>query len=412
MTRALYGLLLVSLGLALSALAWAGTPCPPRWTIEYAGQVFESSSASGAAGAAISYHNAHTETTGITYEVWTLTSCDSGGGCGYNITVNAGAAGPHVCEDTPGACSTYAGGGMTATSHIPDSCDSTACGDKAGQEQLVGNSVALGNACLNGCQVSSGLASTSVKCTAAGSCSSSPGLRMAQYSGASCNVETDPEAKAADCVSGSFGRVCASKSDGKNCGTFNGAKVCVESFDSGCRSLSGGGMACVVEGPGATTEVPDNGTPGEPAQPDMQVSKDGKTVNYYSSGTVQNSSVNITTGDGSGGDDGSGSGDDGEPFQLCEGVDACVGGLGTVSGFQASTSAFMARVEGSPLLGAVSNIGASIPEADCEAPSFEAFGQTLSLDGMCQVANSVLPLLGVCMLFAWGVLAARVLLSA
>ncbi|RZO82769.1 MAG: hypothetical protein EVA65_16525 [Oceanococcus sp.] len=121
------------------------------------------------------------------------------------------------------------------------------------------------------------------------------------YSGETCTVE--PEAPPAEnCLTDSSGNqycyepqdqncgtingeaVCVGQPDG--CGTFNGVSMCPD--DQGCYDMPSGSRVC-PDGV-QTPPAPDDGTPGQPADPDGEITDgDGNTFNYFGPGTVDGS---------------------------------------------------------------------------------------------------------------------------
>lgn len=296
----------------------------------------------------------------------------------------------------------------------PGECEEDECSGKAGQDAFVGMNAGGGSGsyCANGCAVNVPVPTLRVICGLDGACSSKS-IYKSTFTGASCSSE-DPVDEGS-CTVGPFGRMCASSPSGKNCGTFNGDRVCVEAIPSGCQSYASGGVACVVEGPGATTAVPDSGTPDDPATPTMSVSKDGKTVNYYSSATVNSSTTVTTGGAASGSDQGVETGGDDEAPDGCAdgGCEGTVPELGEVQTFEGATSAFMGRVGEAPIVASVADLGDALPAGACPSWTIDVFDREISLSApMCTIWDSVAGLLSAVMLVAWGLLAARIVLTA
>lgn len=288
-------------------------------------------------------------------------------------------------------------------------CPDDPCEELSGQNRII--SISSGDdGCIDGCAIS---APTDTLVISANGWSGN--LSQATYTGVACDAE--PPVTAANCVMSSFGKVCATAQEGKNCGVYNGENICLESVPSGCKSTASGGVACKVEGEGAVEEdlLPDNGgSPAAPADPDMVVSKDGQTVNYYSNSTVSNSTTTTPTGDGDPldttgevgeeGEDGEGStGGDGElPAEFAE-----------LDSFGDLTEGFMGRVADSDLIASVTDLGENVPAGSCPDWSFEIFDTELSLSApMCTIWETISGALSAIMLIAWALLAARILLSA
>lgn len=312
------------------------------------------------------------------------------------------------------------GAGVEVTSFSED-CPPDPCDSKSGKVASVGldavDDLYLNNACNNGCKVQRSGQMMTLRPKAGGGVSSTM-LAAVIFTGKSCTDEVPVEE--GDCISGSGGRMCIEQQQqqaGKNCGTFNGEMMCVDEMPANsCKAGANGGLACVVEGQGAVApeKLPDNGTQGVPANPDAVIQNNGQTINYYGPSTVNNSHTSIVTNNtpkagtssgGSGSGDGSG----------CEGgIDACVEGatLGAVDGAGEAVQAMFAQLKEAPIYAAVANIGTGIPGGTCPAPSFEAFGQTLSLEGMCEIFESVATVISAVMLFAFAVMGARIVMSA
>lgn len=317
------------------------------------------------------------------------------------------------CESYPSYCTGASNYATLTMTSITRECPPDPCLDTEGQEQQLsgdGSSVP-DTACHQGC----GFTPVGVGAALGGIW-----VSKAVGIGQSC-PDITPTSAGANCISGAGGRVCASK-PGSQCGTINGEMVCLDNVPEGnCMLLAGGGAIC--SSTAGTPPAPTTSDGETPATPDATLTNTssgtgggGSTTNnynYYGNGTVGSSGSPVTGAGNGDGPDGEGEGEEpGEEPEACEGVEECVGGLGELEGIEGSTSAFMARVEGSPLVSAVSGIGSSIPAGECPAPSFEAFGQTLTLSAMCETIDPVLPIISAVMLFVWGVFAVRILMSA
>ena len=103
-----------------------------------------------------------------------------------------------------------------------------------------------------------------------------------------------------NCMEDSSGnQACLDAYDPMNCGYINGEKVCFDDYpDEGvCHFLPGGSYICFSgdEEP-QSPPYPDTGTPGEPAEPDVQMQKGdgqggpGHSLDYFNSDTVNQSS--------------------------------------------------------------------------------------------------------------------------
>lgn len=319
----------------------------------------------------------------------------------------------------------------TLVSEVRGSCPSCPA---AGTERLM----SFGNAtstkrCVENCLYNTPPASLSVTATGATnqlSIGYSTGEACGQSTASGGSTTYDPADNTNECqTTGGGDVVCGQKYNGKNCGTFNGDRVCVESVQPGsCVSYQSGGVACVSSSSGGTATPPDNGDGSTPAEPDMQVTHNNTTVNYYSSTTVNNSAGTVTTGaprqqdptgtvggdsetpSGGGGGDGEGDGD-GEGG-ACEGDDCDVPDLGEVDTFGELTSAFMSAAEDAPLMAALAGVGTSIPAGSCPTYELSILGETYTLDLMCSEWDDFAGVLSTIMLCGWGLLAMRVLFSA
>lgn len=306
----------------------------------------------------------------------------------------------------------------------PEGCPDDPCADEAGKDAFVGIKTEPGEHCLGGCAVAVTPAKSIVRCSVTGACTYAS-VAQSTFTGSSC---TDQEpATPGNCVSGSFGRMCIKESpDGNdNCGIFNGDRVCVDSIESGCQSYASGGMACVVEGEGATTELPDDGD-SSPAQPQMQVERDGKVVNYYNSSTVSNSSVSVVgsqpTGANGTGDGGSGGGLGGDGVEECTGEDECYGGLPDEAqecaddlvaciGAHAS-NAFDTVVDGVPVLSFAASLHSAFgTSASCPTAPVTIFEETHdAMAPICALLDAQGGLFELIMQICWGILGLRILL--
>lgn len=250
-----------------------------------------------------------------------------------------------------------------------------------------------------------------------------------EYTGGSCSTGVEPENDegplvdepgTVNCVSGDGVTYCAKESS-RNCGTVNGESVCLDTIPPGrCTFLGNGGMVCAsdVGAPPAPTE-----SDGEtPASPDGEFAAGGDdveytTYNYFGPGTVA-SSGSASSGSGQGpSTDGGGDGE--EPGAgPCEEPGSCPGVLPTLEeadSFADSTSAFLAGVEASPIVAAISGLGASMPAGECPAPEVTLpylADVTLVLDAHCDLWDSIAGVLAAVMLAVWVFIGARIFLSA
>lgn len=202
-----------------------------------------------------------------------------------------------------------------------------------GTEKVLGFSAANapngGQACVSGCGFDYGVSTLTISASGSGQ------LLVGRSTGKACGqtAVVEQQADNSDCMNvGGVGYVCADT--GTNCGEVNGDRVCVSAIPpNGCVSYQSGGVACVSTA--GAPPAPDNGTPGTPAPPSVQVSQNSTTINYFTSTTVNNSSAPPTTGPPQSGDpegSGGGSGGSGGSGECVGGAEEC--GTGTASGGQ------------------------------------------------------------------------------
>lgn len=204
--------------------------------------------------------------------------------------------------------------------------------------------------------------------------------------------------------------------DGDTCMILGGENVCIAAedleqsdTDPACWTTGSGGMVC-TEG---VAPQDSSGTPITPTSTSTVTNADGSTstVNYYNRNTVvSNGATGVSSGDAGTGEE-EGTGDDACP----EGGDCSgtLGELGEVDSFGDVTQGFMDRVAAAPLIDAVSNLGDDLPAGACPNWNIEVFDQTISLSApMCDIWSTIAPILSGVMLVAWGLLAARIVLTA
>lgn len=301
----------------------------------------------------------------------------------------------------------------------------------AGEEEYMGGPgsylSAPVKACMGGCEF-----------TKWKGCVSTGGSYACGYksTGAACQTSAattgHPQQDGGDCVAGGDTVGCGSR-ENKNCGEFNGDRVCVGAIPPGtCVSFESGGVACVQQGDGsppASPPAPNNGTTGTPAEPDGVVEAPTATGgvlvgHYYGPGTVAGSGSAPTVGapggipigtPGTGGGSGGEGGGEGEP---CLGA-ACNAGvpdlddIGTVSD---AMGAFWGSLQAVPIVEAAAGLGATLGSGACPdwSTSVTVFGEAWEVDfsGICATWADVAGVLSVVMLVFWGFLAFRVLFSA
>jgi len=119
-----------------------------------------------------------------------------------------------------------------------------------------------------------------------------------------------------------IGLVCA---ESDRCGSVNGDRVCPGQVPSGqCVGYASGGVAC--SSTAATPPAPDNGTPGTPAPPDVVISVNSSSTNYFNQTSVAGSQTPPSTSPPQGG------GPQGGDGGTCSGEDCGGGEEGSVTG--------------------------------------------------------------------------------
>lgn len=232
------------------------------------------------------------------------------------------------------------------------------------------------------------------------------------------------------------------------CSTINGQEVCASSGPAlivkinDSRVEEGAGDAVCIDGncdaanavatsdngaqvaPAGTPSppAPDSGTAGSAASPDLILTSDTSSHSYWSAGTVSGS----TTAPG-GSTGGSTGGDNGTPGVTCGGPDqaACKVELtGSFAGperegaptFTEAAQRFQSELESAPIITAVSNLAAAIPEGGTPPGgdvTLEALGGvTLTLAPPPEVIAEIAPALSNVMLLVWALVAILILLSA
>lgn len=240
-----------------------------------------------------------------------------------------------------------------------------------------------------------------------------------KYTGQSCPEFPEPQTldSEANCLATSGGAICVSKST-KNCGTVNGERVCLDEVPPGeCMLLSSGGAIC-----DSTAENVPKDEMGEPLPPTATTSStsggsssdpgDTTTYNYYSSSVVNSSSTQITGSSNDSATEGEGGGGEGESLDDLEGGD-----MGEVDTFGAVAGSFMDRVEASPLVSAVTGIGAGMGSGSCPDWDTEVnagpFGQfNVDFSFICTMWDDIAGVIGAVMMALFAFAAVRILMSA
>lgn len=251
-----------------------------------------------------------------------------------------------------------------------------------------------------------------------------------------------------ECVDVGDGEYCASSSGGDGqCGYMNDTYVCLDRIrPDECKPLADGSRVCGGQASG-TPPVPDNGTPGQPATPDGQLTSTPSntngtptgvtnTYNYYSSGTVAGSARDPgTTGAGpdggsphqpSHGDaDGDGQGDCNQVSGGCgDGQDIesngpCYAeGEGALGVLEAcGTAAFdelRTQVTGSDFYVLVTGLADSVPSGGaCPSAGFSAFGEDYDFGEVaCDFVEGAGSVLSVMFYLLWSLIGLRILMGA
>lgn len=242
--------------------------------------------------------------------------------------------------------------------------------------------------------------------------------------GQSCSAPSSaPEPPGEKCITGSSGvQYCHNPTGGKNCGFLNGEFVCLKNIkNDGCKVLADGSRVCGKNA--GTPPVPDNGTPGVPAEPDdvltaTDSSGTSTTYNYYNNTTVSGSSrdpgdTGAPQGTGSNGGVGDGSGvTDGEDGEGEGDGDLNLPGLDDVGTFGGVMSAFLSAAEATPIVSSLSGIGTALPAGSCPSYSVDIFDNTYTIEPMCDQWEDFADILSAIMLVGWGLLGVRILFSA
>lgn len=346
----------------------------------------------------------------------------------------------------PGSCTTTtippSGAILLTSREDPGGCPSCPA---AGQQQTLtgdgGITSIPSSTCRNGCEFKQAGKRVSAKIGVLRSWAAE-----FESTGSSCSAKASsadsPNHTGAQADCDNTGRICLDKGEQRrNCGIYNGNRVCVESTPpGGCVAYGDGGAACRGTNngadPPATPPAPNNGTPGTPAEPDAQVvSPSGSTVNYYTSTTVSGSSSAPTTGapgsgvvtnpvgsdegedaDGDGEPDGSGSGSgDGGS---CEGpgCNAGVPDLAEIGTLSEAFGGFWSDLQEVPIIDAAASVAPTIGTGACPnwQTTFSVWGQSfeMNFDFLCSFWESITPALTVVSLVFFGFAAFRILMSA
>lgn len=230
---------------------------------------------------------------------------------------------------------------------------------------------------------------------------------------------TDP-APAETCVGPVAAEYCYSQ-EGSQCGYLNDQYLCLTNTrKDGCQSLPDGSKVC---GPDAVPPAaPDNGvSPTVPATPDEQITRatdsgDTITYNYYTSGTV-GASTHVPTDTPSQNQDSSGDGytspEEAEGGIECPGGNCFPDGIGNEAiDLDSVTSQYWSRIQGAPLVTAISGLSASVPSGTCPEFSFTIYGTPMAISAGCEFMPDIAPILELAFLAGWCLLGVRIVISA
>lgn len=236
------------------------------------------------------------------------------------------------------------------------------------------------------------------------------------YTGASCGGSVTPvnTSSTANCIATGGTSVCVSRTDAGKV-TAGGEAVDARGVpDNGCTLMGNGGAMCesgAPDGPKDSGGVPltPTATLSATAEPSGSTEGATSTINYYNETTVSSSYTIVT---GSGGGSGDGSGEGGDSLDDLEGGD-----MEAVDGFGESAGGFWDRVEGSPLVSAVSGLSGSLTGGACpawnETIEAGAFGTyELDFSFICGMWEDIAPVISAVMLAVFALAALRILMSA
>jgi len=257
-----------------------------------------------------------------------------------------------------------------------------------------------------------------------------------QMTGLTCTTEVAPSVTTTTTTnqsSSATDKFSTTPTSEPGCGFVNGKYVCMPPTGK-CWVNSDGSRLCADNAP--TPPVPRNSSNDGPAAPNSTVqsctgSNSCSTNNYYNTTTVNGSPTPVSGGgdpnnQGGAGTAGTGPGSVpggtdsgtcvGSDCSLSDGVSGDFAGptMDEASTFGESTLAFWDALEASPLIGAWTGIGSSIPAGSCPAANITVFGETYSLtEFMCQIwEDEVAALLALVFLFVWPFMGLRIIMSA
>lgn len=234
------------------------------------------------------------------------------------------------------------------------------------------------------------------------------------------------------CFAVGDGEYCAAPEGDGQCGYFNDTYTCLRDIrPDECKVLADGSRLCGGEA-GTTPPVPDNGTPGQLAEPDGQMGQTTgggvsggtttTTYNYYGPTTVVGSSRDPgTTGGVSTGSPHTPtpSDADGDGQQDCAAGGFCGENLPTLEDIGTMDEAFAKfwqELQTVPFIYEASQAAPSFGSGSCPSwsDSFSVFGHTWSVNFsmICTTWDDVSPVISAVCLVFFGFIALRILLSA
>lgn len=238
-----------------------------------------------------------------------------------------------------------------------------------------------------------------------------------------------PDAAGENCQAVGDGEYCATNKGDGSCGYMNDTYICLERIqEDECVALGDGGRVC-NENAETTPPVPDNGTPGELADPDGQLTNEnmeGETsnYNYYNGGTVGGSSRDpgttgaMPTGGSPSYGSGTGTGGPGEESPECVGT-TCGEGVPELEEIGSMTNAFTQfwdDLQAVPIVDAAMDVAPSFGAGSCPSwsDSFEVGGTSVDADFgfICTTYTDITPAITIVALVLWGFVAFRILMSA
>lgn len=233
---------------------------------------------------------------------------------------------------------------------------------------------------------------------------------------------TTPGGSQADCAMIAGERNCGlqtNETTAQTCGTYNGERICYTSDPTQvpagaaaeppagtCWTTGAGGLLC-----SSTAAVTDD--TGAAVEPTQTIVTGNSTTNYYSPTTVTSTNATtVITGAGDLGSSTPGAEDD------CDGLDCLEGG--TMDGATEpgdAISGAMGRIEGAPIVAAISGLGSGFSGGTCPAWSSVInaepfFTFTMDLTFICSMWESIAGVISAVMLAGWAILGFKVMASA